>query len=468
MARVKLTAGRIADFSTDKGQAFLWDTEAPGLAVRATAGAKAYIFQAKLNGQAIRITIGDVRAWLLDSSNPEQPGARQEARRLQGLIDQGTDPREQKRERIAATEAKRAERRRQDVTMGEAWAGYVEARKHKWSPRHLADHSKQTSPGGVQRKRRKGLTEPGPLAALVHLKLSDLTDTAIADWLKKETAKRPTYAALGYRLLRAFMRWAADHDEYAGAIHANAATSRKVKDHVPSVKTKEGDVLQREQLAPWFKAVRQLSNPVQSAYLQILLLTGPRREELAALKWADVDFQWKSLTIHDKVEGERVIPLTPYVAALLRDLKKRNDTPPPQYRILKGKKLENDLENWKPSPWVFSSGTAGAGYIREPRAAHTRALAAAGLPHVSLHGLRRSFGTLAEWVEAPTGIVAQIQGHKPSALAEKHYRRRPLDLLRMWHSRIEAWMLEQAGIEQPKEEAEGLRLMEGGSRKNTA
>jgi integrase len=86
----------------------------------------------------------------------------------------------------------------------------------------------------------------------------------------------------------------------------------------------------------------------------------------------------------------------------------------------------------------------------EPTKAHTRAINAAGLPHVSLHGLRRSFGTLAEWVECPAGVVAQIQGHKPSAIAEKHYRRRPLDLLRMWHSKIEAFILEQAGIEQPK------------------
>lgn len=38
-------------------------------------------------------------------------------------------------------------------------------------------------------------------------------------------------------------------------------------------------------------------------------------------------------------------------------------------------------------------------------------------------------------------------GHKPSALAEKHYRRRPIDLWRMWHEKIEAWILEQAGIE---------------------
>ena len=44
-------------------------------------------------------------------------------------------------------------------------------------------------------------------------------------------------------------------------------------------------------------------------------------------------------------------------------------------------------------------------------------------------------------------MVAQIQGHKPSATAEKHYTVRPLDLLRIHHEKIEAWILEQAGIE---------------------
>jgi hypothetical protein len=70
-------------------------------------------------------------------------------------------------------------------------------------------------------------------------------------------------------------------------------------------------------------------------------------------------------------------------------------------------------------------------------------------PHIALHGLRRSFGTLSEWVEVPVGIVVQIQGHKPSALAKKHYRRRPLDLLRMWHDKFESWMLQQAGLGHP-------------------
>ena len=91
---------------------------------------------------------------------------------------------------------------------------------------------------------------------------------------------------------------------------------------------------------------------------------------------------------------------------------------------------------------------------------HNKALTTAGLPALSIHGLRRSFGTLAEWVECPAGVSAQIMGHRPSATAEKHYRVRPLDLLRMWHTKIEAWILEQAGIEQPVDDSRpGFRVI---------
>ena len=40
---------------------------------------------------------------------------------------------------------------------------------------------------------------------------------------------------------------------------------------------------------------------------------------------------------------------------------------------------------------------------------------------------------------------ANIKPFAHPTLAEKHYRRRPLNLLRMWHIKIEAWVLEQAG-----------------------
>jgi hypothetical protein len=59
--------------------------------------------------------------------------------------------------------------------------------------------------------------------------------------------------------------------------------ARIVKEELPKKHAKD-DCLQREQLPAWFSAVRSISNPVISAYLQVLLLVGARREELAGLK----------------------------------------------------------------------------------------------------------------------------------------------------------------------------------------
>ena len=74
--------------------------------------------------------------------------------------------------------------------------------------------------------------------------------------------------------------------------------------------------------------------------------------------------------------------------------------------------------------------------------------------------MRRSFGSLAEWLDLPAGVVAQIQGHKPSATAEKHYRVRELGLLRQHHERLEGWILEQAGVPFDPEAGGGkLRLV---------
>ncbi len=150
--------------------------------------------------------------------------------------------------------------------------------------------------------------------------------------------------------------------------------------------------------------------------------------------------------MNDKIEGTggRTIPLTPYLASLLSNLKQMNETPPNRRHLAN---LTEQGKSWAPSEWVFASNRSEDGKIAEPRKAHNGALAAFDLPHLTLHGLRRSFGTLSEWVEVPVGVVAQIQGHKPSALAEKHYRRRPLDLLRKWHDLIELWMLQQANLD---------------------
>ncbi|MBN3809762.1 hypothetical protein [Paraburkholderia sp. Ac-20347] len=69
-------------------------------------------------------------------------------------------------------------------------------------------------------------------------------------------------------------------------------------------------------------------------------------------------------------------------------------------------------ETWEPPERVFASSRAEDSRLAEPRIAHNKILYAANLTHVSLHGLRRSFGTLSEEGECPVGVVAQIPGAK--------------------------------------------------------
>lgn len=441
MEKANFTSSRVAGFKCkrSKQQSIYWDGKTPGLGLRVTAsGAKSYIFETRLHGKTLRLTIGDVRTWAIGK-------AQSEATRLKSLTDQGIDPRQLEVERAASAETQRKEGIRRDVTVAEAWSAYIKARRRRWSALHLADHQNLAHLGGAKVKGRNRLTVAGALAALMPLKLAEIDTERVKAWLRDEAVHRPTQAALAFRLLRAFLNWCADTPDYRGVAAADACQTRIAKDTLPKKKAKT-DCLQKEQLPAWFAAVRSIENPVISAYLQTLLLIGSRREELADLKWDEVDFRWQSLTIRDKVDGERSIPLTPYVAQMLAGLKRRNNTPPPRHRILRGKKIENDLTNWKPSPWVFSSSAAESGRLQEPSIQHRKVCSVAGIEGLTLHGLRRSFSTLTEWVECPAGVVAQIMGHKPSATAEKHYKVRPLDLLRMWHTKIEAWLLEQAGI----------------------
>lgn len=455
MPRIKLTPGRIDAFTCpiDKKQVFLRDSEQVGLGLRATAGSKAYIFQGKLNGNVIRMTIGDLTTWSVDD-------ARKEARRLKSILDQGRDPREAKAEVTAADAATRAKTKQDKTPALEAWEKYLEARTGKWSARTLLDHQRLSTPGGKpkSRGRKKGegdKTIPGPLSGLLALPLAKIDRTAVTEWLRQEQ-HRPTVSRGAFVRLRAFLNWCADESLYRNQVKPDACGGKVMKNEVSKAKAKK-DALERQHLKLWFEYVRQMENPTIAAYLQILLLTGARREELAALRWVDVDFRWKRLSIADKVEESgRIIPLCPYVEALLLNLQRLNNAPPNVRQLTR---LDKQGRKWEPSPWVFASPTAASGRIQEPRAAHDKALKAAGLPHVSIHGLRRSFGTLADWGDIPAGVVPQIMGHKPSATAEKHYRARPVDMLRQWHTQYEGWILMEAGIEQPKEDTPGLRVV---------
>lgn len=427
MAKENFTAERVRSYQCEPGkqQTIHWDAKIPGLGLRVTQSCtRTYVFESRLFGKTIRITIGDPRSWDLGK-------ARAEAGRLKTLIDQGLDPRELKAKAQAEREAKAAAEVARAVTVGEAWAAYLEDRRPHWGERHYQDHVKKAQAGGqpaIRGTRGRGETIAGPLYSLMSLKLCELDSSKLEAWAAPEAAARRTSAQLAWRLLKGFFTWCSEHSTFASVVQGNPAKTKRIRELLGPTGVKQ-DALQREQLADWFSAVRQVFNPVTSAYLQTVLLTGARPGEVLEMRWDDVDTRWKGLTIRDKVEGERMIPLTPYVSYLLTSLPRRSE-------------------------WVFSSSTIDpkkpAKPISKPHQVHEQACMVAGITGLTLHGLRRSFASLTEWLECPAGVVAQIMGHKPSATAEKHYKVRPLDMLRVHHERIEAWILREAGIELPE------------------
>ncbi len=167
-----------------------------------------------------------------------------------------------------------------------------------------------------------------------------------------------------------------------------------------------------------------------------LLLTGARREEMAALKRKDIDYRWDKLKLADKVGATRVIPLTPYLKVLFRSIPIQQDT-----------------------DYVFASPTSKSRRITEPRSAHATVLTAAGIEHVTIHGLRRSFALLGEEAGAPSGAIAQVMGHRPNAMSEK-YKPRPIDTLRIYLGQVEKFILDKAGVVYaPAGDEPGLRLV---------
>jgi integrase len=427
MARLAFTHARVSGFKCPDGtaQAFLWDATTPGLGVRATpAGKPAYIFQGRYQNKTIRITIGSPQAWSIKN-------AQEKARELQRQIDEGRDPREVRAASAAANAAKRVAMKQDAVTVDSAWTEYLAQRRPQWGERHYQDHVAMSKAGGRPARRGtrgRGVTVAGPIYPLLAKRLVDLTPEAVEAWATAQAKTRPTYGRLAWRCLKAFLTWCSEELVYKNLVQVNVAKTRKTREAFgkQAVKT---DVLQRSQLGAWFAAVQGLDNTLIAVYLQVLLLLGARPGEVLAMRWEDVDTKWKSLTLRDKVEEGRTVPLTPYVSHLLAAL--------PRGRDVAGKLL----------PWVFSSPKAAGGVLTVPRKQHNVACAAAGIEGLTLHGLRRSFKSLTEWLEVPVGVVAQIMGHKPSATAEKHYTVRPLDLLRVHHEPIEAWILKQANVQ---------------------
>ena len=397
-----------------------------GLGVRVTpAGTKSFVFDRKVNGKKVRMVIGPAPTTVNDRNAMTVPEAEAIVREYNAEADKGRDPRAIRIEKSTADAAKlaaeKAERDRATVTLADAWRAYVDANSPTWSEWHRMDAAKLTRRGGEARKRGGGKTVPGLLTPLMPVPLVQLDKDRVTAWAKKEGSTRATQARLARRWLFACLRWTLTdgQESWKSLVDADVLFSKSVAKPLGRAEPKK-DRLEADHLPAWFEALTRCPNPVHRAFFAAVLLTGARRGEMALLRWDDIDFRWKRVTLRDKVEGARSVPLSPYLEHVIVALPRTG-------------------------AYVFQARSK-SGHIEAPSRSLSDLCADAQVPRVTVHGLRRSFATMAETAGLPAGAVAQIMGHKPSALAEKHYKHRTLSELADYAKTWETWLLDKAGV----------------------
>lgn len=319
MPRQRLTPDRIKKFSCPKNkqQAYLFDEDMPRLAIRATSGSKSFIYEGKLNRKTIRITIGDIKTW-----TPED--ARIEARRLQSMVDVGTDPRVHARElqqakknaEIAAREEKEQAEANQKYTLKALCETYTQSLKQR---------GKHRSSVATRSCFKCHLIESHP--EIANLPAKEVTGEQLADVIRtvRESGKERMAG-----LLRSYFSAA-----YNAARKAKYDTSIPKEfipfgilinpsDSIPAIPVRAGmRTLSADELSRYISALN--TTLPDRALLVSLLAGGQRLAQLLRAKVSDYTTDTKTLRLWDskgkrREAREHLLPLAPKCAAIIEEL----------------------------------------------------------------------------------------------------------------------------------------------------
>jgi integrase len=385
---MKITSKSIPSLELRRGQrekTFFCD-DLPGFGVRVRAGgSKVFVIQYKHGTQHRRLTLGAVDA--LDLTK-----ARASAKDLLAAVRLGRDP---AGERIEA-------RQLAAETFGALLPRYLARQRLKLKPRsyleterHLLTHAKQLHPRAVKSIDRR----------MIAARLSEIAETS------------GPYAANRVRAsLSTYFMWLARE----GLIESNtvANTNRAPENGARS------RVLSDNELRDTWQAA---GNDRYGCIIKLLILTGARREEIAALDWGEIDLKRALIMLppeRTKNRRHHEIPLAFPALAILQAQQRRSRS--------------GDDDN--PREFVFGGvGRTGfAGWSKSKAELDARLLAVrkkaakAPMPEWRLHDLRRTASTVMHdklgiaphYVEA---VLGHVSGHKAGVAGAYNYARYELE-----------------------------------------
>jgi len=276
----------------EKGQVIYRDSVLLGLGLRVTGGSRSYIVEARVNGVLRRITLGK-------NTQLTPTEARKRARKLLAAMASGKDPTVEK-----------TKRRIRGVTLSEVLEHYLKVRKLR---------------ANTIRSYRYIL--PRCLRDWLDLPVASITREMIEERhseLRRPTKQRTTGEAQAntvMHILSALLNFAAANYEIDGKpIILVNPVKRLSNNRSWYPERRRQTIVPDHKLPEWFAAVMDLQHEIVRDYLLLLLLTGLRRNEAATLRWTDVDFASKVLTIRPEIAkngNEHRLPFSDFIEEIL-------------------------------------------------------------------------------------------------------------------------------------------------------
>lgn len=384
MARIKLTKTLVDDLPTPaKGQTFVWDSELPGFGVRITpTGVKAWIVQTKIRGgKERRMTVGLCHKVPLDR-------ARKEARELIANADLGRD---------VAQERKEAREVKSDSNplfsdFAERWLTEVVERRNRASTLEL----------------RRLLVKNHIIPHLGKKRLTEIGRKDIEDMHHAVSQRYPVAANRAVSTCSAIfataIRWGLLDQNPALGTHRNAEEGRE-------------RYLTPDELARVSTELEATPAQDSADIVRLLLLTGARFGEVAAMRWKQLDLEagiWTKPAATTKQNKTHRVPLS---AAALSVLNKRratadNSTPPI-------KRHTTNRAAQKDNPWVFP-GDGGDGHMTTIRSFWAAICKRADIKEARIHDLRHTFASLLVSAGESLPVVGALLGHTQAKTTSRY------------------------------------------------
>lgn len=369
----KLTKRMIDAIRPSQGDCFLWDSDLSGFGLRVRAGGtKTFIAQYRAgggrSGLTRRFTIGRYGTLTVEE-------ARLEARKVLLAAAQGQDPAGNRR-------TKRKEMRVSEMINQFAKTGteHLKARNRRYMLARLQHH---VVPILGSRK-------------ISEVRIGDV-EQMMRDVKAGKTAKDEKWGPHARVIVRGGAGAATKAVRDLSAVYSFAIRQEWAKYNPCAPVKKPADrrrsrFLTLEEVKRLGAALTELeadgANPKAIAIMRLWALTGCRRNEIAGLKWSEIDFDRACLALSNSKTGRSVRPLASAAVAIL--------------------KSQIPIDG---SDFVFPSDSDPLVFYQGTKRHWARAIKLAKLPGVSPHTLRHTIGSAAVSTGETLAMTGALLGH---------------------------------------------------------